>query len=440
MAVDNVLLLRVGVDSNTGKAHGPLFEDNTFDYIPIPEQSDTREDRTYDDLLSRGGQSLSSHVQHLAEEKPHFDPEFETYTYGDPSQNKRSQLTRLTRDDLLIFYSSLQPQDVDVGPRLCAVGYFTVDQVYDLEGMSPSERAEVFDEVPNNAHVKRESLTTKSPHRDNYPAIVKGRPEESHLFEKARPLGDSERQVLPWVADIIGFDGDLTRAGVARVLDEGNVAEIKTWLEEGSEMLVDDRASLRSYVITSDKGFAPNVTGGCCTLATCKPRIRRYANVGEWVMGTPTKSNGQEKLTYLARVDEAAPYDDYYRDARFEMKKPENDPNGDNIYYEDEGLLVQDENTDHHTDQKNRERDLGANRVLISETFWYFGGEGPSIPESLRHKVIRGFNSTSRRLHEKNSRDDLTEIVEWCGLRFDQGVRGVPADGSPDNDTPRSGC
>lgn len=440
MAIDNILLLRVGVDSNTGKAHGPLYEDNTFDYIPIPESSQTAEDRTYDTIPSVVGGTLDKHVPHLSNENPHFDPEFETYTYGDPSPNKRSQLTRLNSGDLLIFYSSLTPQDVDVGSRLYAIGYFTVEQVFDLENMTPSERAEVFEKVPNNAHVKRSGLTTESPHRDDFPAIVKGQPDESHLFDKPRPLGDSDRSVLPWVADIIGFDGDLTRAGVARVLDENNASEIRTWLAKGSEMLVDGDAHLRSYVVTTDTGFAPNAGGGYCTLATCKPRIRRYAHTGEWVIGTPSKSDGQEQLTYLTRVDEAMTYDEYYRDGRFEMKKPQNDPDGDNIYYEEDGLIVQDERAGHHTDQENREHDLGANRVLIGEKYWYFGGNGPAIPESLRHEVIYRYDSEHRRLHAKKGREPLTKIVEWCSLRFDPGVNGTPSDAPSDSCTPNSGC
>jgi hypothetical protein len=131
-------------------------------------------------------------------------------------------------------------------------------------------------------------------------------------------------------------------------------------------------------------------------------------------------------------------YDAYYHDGRFEMKKPENDPDGDNIYYEEDGLIVQDENAGHHTDQGNRKRDLGANRVLIGETFWYFGGDGPTIPESLRYGVIRGYKSDSRRLHEKNNRGSLSELVEWCSLRFDSGVHGIPATSSSDRNT--SGC
>lgn len=442
MSVDNVLMLRVGVDSNTGKAHGPLYEDNTFDYIPIPEESDSEEERQYSQLPSRGGGKLSKIVPHLSDAVPHFDPEFQTYTYGDPGSNKRSQLTRLSSGDILIFYSSLTPKDIDIGPRLCAVGYFTVEQVFDFEEMFPAEREVAFNEVPNNAHVKRKGLTSESPHRDHFPAIVKGRPEESRLFDKARPLGDSNRKVLPWVADIIGFKGDLTRAGVARVLDEANATEILEWLEQGSDLLVADDSHLRSYVVTTDTGFAPNVSGGYCTLATCKPRVRKHAQIGDWVLGTPKKADGQAGIVQLMRVDEAMTFDEYYRDRRFDAKKPENDPNGDNIYYREDDILVQDKETNHHADPENRKRDLGTNRVLISDTFWYFGGSDVTIPEGLRYEVIHKYDSSNRRLYSKRNNQALKELVYWLSLRFDLGVQGQPSIGASSDEKykPGTGC
>lgn len=429
MSVDNVLLLRVGLDSGTGKGHGPLFEDNSFEYIPIPESSETTEDRTYEDFLARTGSPLSEYAPHLADNVPHFDPEFETYTYGDPSPNKRRQLGRLTSDDLLIFYSSLSPQDVDVDPRLYGIGYFTVEDVYDLKDMTPKERVKIFNKMGNNAHVKRTNLTSESSHREEHPVIVKGRPKESRLFTKARPLGNSNRNVLPWVADIIGFGGDLTRAGVARVLDESNADCIEEWLEKGSGLLDQDDNVLRSYVMTSDRGFAPNVTGGVCTLATCKPRIRRDAKIGDWVLGTPSRSEGEERLVYLARIAEAMTYNEYYHDDRFQMKKPENDSNGDNIYYRQDGVLTQDEKTDYHSSQSSRKRDLGTDRVLIGDVFWYFGDSGVTIPESLRHDVIHRYKTDSRRLYSKKNREALKELVEWCSLRFDPGVWGEASKG-----------
>ena len=39
------------------------------------------------------------------------------------------------------------------------------------------------------------------------------------------------------------------------------------------------------YVVDRDFGFAPNPFHGFCTLATCKPRTRRVAKVGDWIVG-----------------------------------------------------------------------------------------------------------------------------------------------------------
>lgn len=50
-------------------------------------------------------------------------------------------------------------------------------------------------------------------------------------------------------------------------------------------------SSLFSYVLARDAGFAPNPFYGVCTLATCKPRIRASAAVGDWIVGT---GSGQE--------------------------------------------------------------------------------------------------------------------------------------------------
>ena len=41
-----------------------------------------------------------------------------------------------------------------------------------------------------------------------------------------------------------------------------------------------------SYVLRYDDGVAPNPYGGVCTLAICKPVIRKKAQVGDWVIGT----------------------------------------------------------------------------------------------------------------------------------------------------------
>ena len=80
-----------------------------------------------------------------------------------------------------------------------------------------------------------------------------------------------------------------------------------------------------SYVVRYDSGFAPNPFYDYCTLATCKPDIRRTAKVSDWVIGSASNGNGVRRgghLVYAMRVTETMTFDDYAADQRFEVKKP----------------------------------------------------------------------------------------------------------------------
>lgn len=148
------------------------------------------------------------------------------------------------------------------------------------------------------------------------------------------------------------------------------------------------------YVVKHDTGFAPNPFHGYCTLATCKPVIRRCAAVGDWVLGVGSKDNGQDgQLVYAMKVEETMSFDKYWTDPRFQRKKP--DPNGtqklqrgDNIYHCDPltGDWIQ-ANGDHSKngcqDPKSVETDTKAPRVLISEHFVYFGNSAVDIPPHI---------------------------------------------------------
>ena len=59
------------------------------------------------------------------------------------------------------------------------------------------------------------------------------------------------------------------------------------------------------YVVRYDSGFAPNPFFGYCTLATCKPGIRKGAQEGDWIAGVGSKQKGQtRKLVYAMKVEE----------------------------------------------------------------------------------------------------------------------------------------
>ncbi len=68
-----------------------------------------------------------------------------------------------------------------------------------------------------------------------------------------------------------------------------------------------------SYVLRVDDGAAPNPFWGICTLVICKPRIRKSAEVGDWIVGTGSKrvklADGKicdfsNKIVYAMKVTE----------------------------------------------------------------------------------------------------------------------------------------
>src|ERR1022692_4099561 len=80
---------------------------------------------------------------------------------------------------------------------------------------------------------------------------------------------------------------------------------------------------LSAYIITVDSGFSPNPFGRHCTLACCKPTIRRKAERGDVVIAIASaKYTHEGKLVYAMKVKEVITLQKYWRDARFGYKKP----------------------------------------------------------------------------------------------------------------------
>ena len=122
-------LLRVGIDAGCGQAQGPLFADGSFEFLPIPDSS-PHGTQTYGNTLGRKGLPLARYFAPqrqaaMCEQRAHVDPEFDTYTYGDPGSNKR-RLRTLQPGDMLVFYCGLQGWDHERAPALYIVGYFVV--------------------------------------------------------------------------------------------------------------------------------------------------------------------------------------------------------------------------------------------------------------------------------------------------------------------------
>jgi len=189
--------------------------------------------------------------------------------------------------------------------------------------------------------------------------------------------------------------------------------------------MTDRLPNLFSYIVGTDSGFCPNTYGDMCTIACCKPRIRHYASIGDWIIGTAS-SPIKEKLIYAMRVSRALTYELYWNYPEYECKKPnKKNIHGDNIYrYSENGTLIQINNQCHS--EKHFKTDTSVNRVLISKEFYYFGKEAPEIPEQYRSLIHTGQGHAQIKPTSKKS-IAVSEFLIWLRDNFKQGVHGEPA-------------
>ena len=190
---------------------------------------------------------------------------------------------------------------------------------------------------------------------------------------------------------------------------------------------------LFSYVVAQDFGFAPNPFYGFCTLATCKPKIRKEAKVGDCIIGTGSSGRGRAQdrrhfLVYVMYVTEVMTFNEYWNDPRFVCKRPNLKGSlkrcyGDNIYFKNETGEWHQQDSHHSYDGGEQNdynicRDTQTDRVLISNDYSYWGGEGPKIPEKFlnyRGEDVRKKGSG----HKKNFSPDLIEeLIKWLHSRL----------------------
>ena len=111
------LLLHVAADTTYPGVVGPVFQDMSFEYLPINNTFGI-EKRTYRHFAARNseyGRTLADFVpSNIAILPVHFDPEFDHYTYGQHGGDyaRAQTLTKLKQGDILFFFASLAPYDL----------------------------------------------------------------------------------------------------------------------------------------------------------------------------------------------------------------------------------------------------------------------------------------------------------------------------------------
>lgn len=177
------------------------------------------------------------------------------------------------------------------------------------------------------------------------------------------------------------------------------------------------------YVVARDFGFAPNPFHGVCTLATCKPKIRGPAKPGDWVVGMGGQQlDATGRCVYFMKVTDKMTFNEYWNAPQFKGKRPVRNGSrkvmlGDNIYHRDDDNDPWTQEDSHHSKPDgspewwNVETDTGADSVLISTRFVYFGSSAPEIPKGILTEI--GYEN--RRSHRTFYDWQCGALIAWMG-------------------------
>ncbi len=189
---------------------------------------------------------------------------------------------------------------------------------------------------------------------------------------------------------------------------------------------------LYSYVVATDSGFAPNPFFGVCTLACCKPAIRKSVGArllrqsgnvdirelrtadpdfvrGQniWVVGLAGASlsdRPRRSIVYAMQVTDVLDFEFYFEE--HPEKRPSRtgltpaDPawHGDAIYTGNDPATARQLAPCTHSagddeDEVSKHHDLSGLYVLLSDHFVYFGADAPYDPVEQRLHHGRGHSS-----------------------------------------------
>jgi len=173
-----IIIINVGVNRSHHPLRSPIFENDTFEFVPIPHCSPSDcpdkpgncskciEEYT---VYPRYCEPSLSYAREFSEFIPpdrikmrtHNDPEFKSYTYGDfPSNPRASNLRKLSPGERLFFLARLVRWNRSYFTNEAGfylIGFLQIDYIYNEDELVDIVESRRFDEkferIKNNAHM-----------------------------------------------------------------------------------------------------------------------------------------------------------------------------------------------------------------------------------------------------------------------------------------------
>ena len=217
------MLLRVGIDKGTDGCLSPIFEDLSFEYIPLSEtEINLKEKQTFSEYMGKKGKLISEYLPQKVKDLPmHLDPEFESFTYGDKG-TKAKWLLKLNKNDFLVFYAGLNPYGTQsIDDALYLIGYFKVSDIINFDELSGDKKEKYSLKYFNNAHLKR--------HNDLEGLVIaKGYENQSKLLNKAIIISEPRlnkisrryHAVSYEMENLLGIKGSIQRSIPPRIIED----------------------------------------------------------------------------------------------------------------------------------------------------------------------------------------------------------------------------
>lgn len=196
-----------------------------------------------------------------------------------------------------------------------------------------------------------------------------------------------------------------------------------------------------AYRVDHDRGLAPNPFFGICSLAVCKPKVRRQAGIGDYVLGTSSYERRNMarsgvpggRAVFIMRVTAITDFERYHDDwprKRPLMRGARIRRVGDAIYRRDPETSEWLQADSLHSrpggvlSPADLQTDTGwTDKVLLSDDFTYWGKDAPALPSDL-------LPFTRKDVREKYhySEAEKAAFIAWARPRLGEGRVGEPID------------